>query len=446
MLLQSSSRAPLEDTHRRGGPLSLCRAPSLHPNGDARGKRRTIHLRGEQIEPVLGIDGGAGRTIIRAMAAVAPLYELPPLTALSLVRDDAADTLTRAEALVAENRHDEAVVALEELWDNVRSDHALALRHRLALSWSHMYRGELGEACRLLEHAAGLAQSPKFDAADRAEVLYRQGAVECQRSNVAEAVNLLTRALDMNERAPRPRARVASGALEWRSRCYQVRRDWDAAARDAEQSLEHATRAADDELQARALFQASIVAERRGDWLIARLNAEQALEIFRRGRNTLATARILNNLGGIHFLLGDAEAAESHLLAAIEAADAAGSEADLAQAVSSLAQVYLRTGRPADARVRAERAAELLANRVDFLDELGNAQLVVSRALMAEGETDRAAEWVAAAERSFDAFGSASLRANALIARGDLVRMCGDSDAAADLYRRAAESLQDAHF
>jgi tetratricopeptide (TPR) repeat protein len=419
---------------------------ALHPNGDASGKRRTIHLTGERIQSQLGIDGEADSMIIRAMAAVAPLYDLPPVTTLTLVRDDCADGLTRAEALVADNRHDEAVGALEELWDNVRSDHSLALRQRLALSWSRMYRGELDEAHALLEHAAGLAQSPKFDAADRAEVLYRQGAVECQRSNIAEAINLLTRALDANDRAPRPRARVAAGALEWRSRCYQVRRDWDAAGRDAERSLDYATCTADDDLQARALFQASLVAERRGDWLVARVNAEQALELFRRRGNVLATARVLNNLGGIDFLLGDAEAAESHLLAAIETADAAGSEADLAQAVNSLAQVYLRTGRPADARVRAERAAEMLATRTDYLDELGNAQLVVARALMAEGDTGSAATWIAAAEQAFDAFGSASLRANALIARGDLVRMCGDSDAAADLFRRAAESLQDAHF
>jgi tetratricopeptide (TPR) repeat protein len=426
--------------------VSLCRASVLHASGDACGKRRSIHRRGEQIESLLAIDGCLLVTIIRTMAAAATLYELPPVTTLSLVRDDSTDALACAEALSVDNRHDEAVVALEELWDSVRSDHALVLRQRLALSWSRMYRGELDEAHDLLQHAAGLVQSPRFDAADRAEVLYRQGAVECQRSNIAEAINLLTRALDTNERAPRPRARVAAGSLEWRSRCYQVHRDWGAAGRDAERSLDHATDAGDEDMQARALFQASIVAERRGAWLVARVNAEQALGIFLRRGNMLAAARILNNLGGIDFLLGDTEAAESHLLAAIETADAAGSEPDLAQAVSSLAQVFLRTGRPGDARVRAERAAELLSSRADYLDELGNAQLVVARALMAEGDTCSAEGWIEAAERSFDAFGSTSLRAGALIARGDLVRMCGDSDAAADYFRRAAESLQDVHF
>jgi hypothetical protein len=47
------------------------------------------------------------------MAAVAPLRELPPVTTLSLVRDDVAEQLAGAEALVEANRHDEAVARLE---------------------------------------------------------------------------------------------------------------------------------------------------------------------------------------------------------------------------------------------------------------------------------------------------------------------------------------------
>jgi tetratricopeptide (TPR) repeat protein len=224
------------------------------------------------------------------------------------------------------------------------------------------------------------------------------------------------------------------------------RRDWDPASRDVERALELAARAGDERTEAQALFQASIIAERRGELLVARLNAEQALALVRRHDNSLWISRVLNNLGGIAFLLGDEHAAEQHLLGAIDAADDAGSDAALAQAVSSLAQVYLRTNRPAEARVRALRAIELLEGRPDFLDELGNAQLVVARSLMAERDTDAAAGWIDAAERSFDAFGSTSHRAAALVARGDLVRSLGDSDTAADLYRRAAESLQDVHF
>jgi tetratricopeptide (TPR) repeat protein len=384
--------------------------------------------------------------MLYAMAAVAPLLSLPPVTTLTLVRDDVAEALAHAEALVAANRHREAVVELEELWLNVRSDQALSLRQRLALSWSEMTLGNLEHAAALLEQADGIVRAPRFDAADRADVLFRRGCVDFQRGNVAEAINELTSAIELNAESSVSRPLVTANAHEWRSRCYQFRRDWVAAGNDAERAFEIALRISDEPAQARALFQASLVAERKRDWLVARMNAEQALELFRNQGNTLAVARILNNLGGIDFLLGDTESAETNLLAAIETADAAGSEADLAQAVSSLAQVYLRTNRPAEARVRAERAAEILAGRTDFLDELVSAQLVVARALAAEGDMNGAEAWLDRADRAVDALGSTSHRAAALIARGDLVRSLGDPDSAADYFRRAAESLQDLHF
>ena len=380
------------------------------------------------------------------MAAAASYVELPPVTTLTLVRDDLADVLASAEQLVAKNCHDEAVEQLEELWPALRADVTLALRQRLALAWSEMYRGELDRAAELLDHAGAIVNSPRFDAADRAEILYRRGCVAFKRAEIADATSLFTRALDLNEQAPQPCPVLSANVYEWRSRCHQFRRDWDAAARDAERSLELAMSADDEPAQAHALFQASLVAERRKEWLVARFYAERALELYRKHGEVLATARILNNLGGIDFLLGDPEQAEQHLLAAAETAAEAGSDPDLAQAVNSLAHVLLRSGRPLEARVRAERAVELLQDRIDFRDELGNAQLVVARSLAAEGDHDLAAEWIDAAEQTFEELGSTSHLALAWLARGDVARETGDVDTAADLYRRAADSLQDVHF
>jgi tetratricopeptide (TPR) repeat protein len=380
------------------------------------------------------------------MAAAASFRELPPVTTLALVRDDVADALGVAEELVAQHRHDEAVERLEDLWNELRGNAPLALRQRLALSWSEMYRGKLEHAAELLEHAGVIAQSPRFDAADRAEILYRRGCVALKCAAIAHATSLFTRALDLNEHAPRPSILLAANVYQWRSRCYQFRRDWDPAARDAERSLELATRAGDEPSQAHALFQASCIAERRKDWLVARFYAERALELYRKHGETLATARILNNLGGIDFLLGDVAAAEQNLIAAAETAAQTGSDPDLAQAVNSLAHVYLKTGRPIEARVRAQRAVELLVGRVDFRAELGNAQLVVARSLAAEGDHTLAVEWIDAAEHTFEGLGSTSHLASAWLARGDVARETGDLDAAADLYRLAADSLQDVHL
>ena len=380
------------------------------------------------------------------MAAVAPLLSLPPVTTLTLVRDDVAEALAHAEALVAANKHGEAVAELEELWLNVRSDQALALRQRLALSWSEMTLGNLEHAAGLLEQADGIVRAPRFDASDRADVLFRRGCVDFQRGNVAEAINELTSAIDLNSQSSAPRPLVAANAHEWRSRCYQFRRDWDAAGNDAERALDIALRIADEPAQARALFQASLVAERKRDWLVARVNAEQALELFRKQGNTLAVARILNNLGGIDFLLGDVEAAEEALLGAIDSASEAASDVDLAQAVNSLARVLLDSGRPAEARARALRAIELLEHRTDFLDELGNAELLVARSLEADGEPAEATAWLERAADTCTRLGSSSHLALVLVAQGDLARSSNDADAAADLYRGATELLQDLHF
>jgi hypothetical protein len=125
------------------------------------------------------------------MAAAASYFELPPVTALTLVRDTLADELAAAEQLVAENRHDEAVEQLENLWSELRTDCVLALRNRLALSWSEMYRGELEHAAELLGHAETIVQSPRFDAGDRAEVLYRRGCVAFKSAKIADATSLV---------------------------------------------------------------------------------------------------------------------------------------------------------------------------------------------------------------------------------------------------------------
>jgi tetratricopeptide (TPR) repeat protein len=387
------------------------------------------------------------RRMLSAMAAAASIPELPPVTTLRLVRrDEIGEAFADAESLLARQRYVDAAAELHALWDDARHDPVLALRQRLALAWCELYLGELDAAADLLEHAETIARSPRFDAADRAEVLFRQGCVTFNQGEVAEAAALFTRALETNQRSPEPRLGLSSRAHEWRTRCHVCRRDWDAAARDVERAIELAVAAGDDEARANALFQASIVAERRRNWLLAHCHAEEALELYRELGNRLCIARVLNNLGGIDFLLGRIENAEQTLLEAIDAAFDAESEADFAQAVNSLAQVYLRSGRPAEARARALRSIQLLENRTDFRDELGNAQLVVAGSYRADGDPALAAEWLECAEATFASLGSTSHLAAVWVEQGDLARAAGDVDHAADCYRRAAEALQDVHF
>jgi tetratricopeptide (TPR) repeat protein len=390
--------------------------------------------------------------MLQPMSAAPHLFDesppvSPPATPLTVIEGgDLERRLTEAETLTRCNDHVLALEQLELLLPEVRHDAALALRHRLATAWAEMYCGRLDVATDLLTQANSIVQSHEFDAADRAEVLYRTGCVALKRPDVAEAMLLFARALETNARSARPSTLLAADIRAWRSHCYQLRRDWDAAARDAEASLELATQAGCERSRAHAMFQASLVAERQRQWLLARFHAEQALEIYRRHGDTLLTARSLNNLGGIDFLLGDIAGAERALEEAASTAAAAGSQVDVAQATSSLAQVLLRTDRPGEARERAHAALALLAGRIDFLEESGNAQLVVAKSHAAELETASASEWLDHAERTFTQLGTTSHLAAVWIARGDLARDTGDCDAAADLYRRAAESLQDFHF
>ena len=64
---------------------------------------------------------------------------------------------------------------------------------------------------------------------------------------------------------------------------------------------------------AEGYFQASIVAEREGHWVLARTYAEQAKSLYEELAQHRNVGRVLNNIGGLNFLLGKAEEAVPHL-------------------------------------------------------------------------------------------------------------------------------------
>ena len=114
--------------------------------------------------------------------------------------------------------------------------------------------------------------------------------------------------------------------------------------------------------------------------------------------------------------------------------------------MNSLAQVHLRTGDVERAEEQARHALQLLDGRVDYLDEIGNAQLVLGRSLLEQDRLDEAETAFGAAEEAFDQLSSGSHRAAAWVAQGDLATKRGDHAFAARLYRTAAEALQDVRF
>jgi hypothetical protein len=71
---------------------------------------------------------------------------------------------------------------------------------------------------------------------------------------------------------------------------------------------------------------------------------------------------------------------------------------------------------------------------------------VLGRTLAERGVFGEAALTFDAAEATFERLWSVSHKAAVWVAKGDLARLQGDCDAAADLYRASAELLQDFHF
>jgi tetratricopeptide (TPR) repeat protein len=361
-------------------------------------------------------------------------------------RVDAA--LARAEALMEARRNPEAIEEFDQIRSAVKATGLPELEVR-ALSGeatARMREGQVREAMALLNTARHLAEGPEFSSMERADILFRLGMARYKLSSIQTALNLFDEALKLAEASDFPSDHLRSNILAWRSRCYRRRRDLEAAREDVERALELAESLNDRRTTADILFQASIVADRDGHWILARSYAERARAIYEELSDRQNLGRLMNNLGNINFLLGHPDEAVAFLKDAFRLSLEVGSDADAARTINSLAQVHLRTGDAVRAEEQATQALELLGDRVDFLDEIGNAQLVLGRALLDQGRLDDADAAFTASANAFDQLSSSSHRASVWVAQGDLATERGDHTAAARLYRQAAEALQDVRF
>ena len=361
-------------------------------------------------------------------------------------RVDAA--LARADALLEARRNDEALQEFENVRAAVLATGLAELEAR-ALSGEatvRMRRGEVREAIELLERARALSESSAFSDIERADVLFRLGVARYKLNSIQTALGLFDEALKLAERSEIPSDHLRSNVLAWRSRCYRRRRDLEAAREDVERALELAESLNDKRTSADIYFQASIIADREGHWVLARSYAERAKAAYEEVADRTNLGRLMNNLGGINFLLGHPEEAIAFLKDAVRIALEVGNDAEAAHAVNGIAQVHLRTGDVARAEEQARYALELLGDRVDEVSEIGNAQLVLGRALLEQDRLDEAEEAFRAGERAYDQLSSASHRASAWVAQGDLAAKRGDDRVAARLYRQAADALQDVRF
>ena len=92
------------------------------------------------------------------------------------------------------------------------------------------------------------------------------------------------------------------------------------------------------------------------------------------------------------------------------------------------------------------RAIELLSGRLEYREEEGNARIVIGRAALDLGRIDEAETSFKAAMECFVAVETVSHLAGAWVALGDVAARRGDEGKAAELYRQAAEALQDVRW
>jgi tetratricopeptide (TPR) repeat protein len=363
-------------------------------------------------------------------------------------RAKAETILARADALSGEHRYTEALGEYARALPAVLGTGAVELRVR-ALNGEAMAHAQLGDvraALAMLAESRSLVEGESFSDVDRADVLYRLGVCRYKLSSIATAVALFNEALSLAERSGLPCDELKLNVFDWRSRCYRRQRDYEAAREDVERALELGESLRDARALAPVYFQASLLAERDGHWVLARSYAEKAKAQYEEVADRGNVGRLLNNMGAMDFMLGNPDHAIERFKQAYAIALEVDRNEDAAGAVSSLAQVHLRTGDPKRAEEQALLALEIMGDREDMLDQIGNARLVLGRALLEQDRLDEAESALAQAEDSFAQLSSASHRAAAWIAQGDLAAQRSDEKSAAALYRRAAEALQDFRF
>lgn len=356
--------------------------------------------------------------------------------------------LARAEALSEQHKYAEAAPEFASVRASAAAAGAkeIELRSLAGEGWARMQEGELKEATALLQEGRSLSEDPRFSDIERADLIFRLGACRYQLSSISTAVGLFDAALELADKSDLPGDVLRAQILRWRSRCYRRQRDWQAAREDIERALELVEGLKDKRAAAQVYFQASLVAEREGHWVLARSYAERSKAYFEELADRENVGRLLNNLGGLTYLLGRPDDAVAYLKDSLRVLLEEGIDEEAAHVICSLAEVYLGTGRPAEAEKQARRALELLGERIDFLSEIGTAQLTLGRALLEQDRLDEAQELLRAADSSFEQLSSASHRAAAWVALGDVAARRGDDREAAHLYRRAAETLQDFRF
>ena len=297
-----------------------------------------------------------------------------------------------------------------------------------------------------LGSAVSAAAGVEDVAADHADALYRLGVVRFKMGSHATAVALLDEALRLAGTADRTSDALRVRILNTRAKIRRRQKDFTAAAEDVQQALELARALDDDRVLAETYLDASLVAERRNEYTRAREYAERSKALYERVSDHEYVGKLLNNLGQLHAITGRPDEAVPLLRESFRIAVEQDNRIDAAFAASSLASARLHSGDPEGAIESGNRAIELLGDRAEYRQEEGNARLVMGKAHLRLDRIDEAERDFEAAAGCFTAVESISHMAGSWVALGDVAARRGDPERAAELYRRAADALQDVRW
>jgi tetratricopeptide (TPR) repeat protein len=353
-------------------------------------------------------------------------------------------SLADGHRLLDEHRYGEALELFEPLRRSLpagapRSVHRDAVRGE---TWALIRLGRVTAAAEVLREASLSAGEGDEARDEQAEIAYLTAVCCYTISEIASAQVEFARALRLLDEAGEPNDRLRLDIHQWRSRCYRRQRDWEAAREDIDFALELCLAIGDKRRSAEVNLQASLGAERQGRWVLARRYAEEARDEFRAVGDTVTVARVLNNLAGLNHSLGNNEVAVAQLREALAVFVDVGLEAEAGYVLGSLAEIHREHGDLDEAQQAARQALELLEGRLDHVQEIGTAQLVIARAHLEQGELAEAEETLAAVDESYGRTESISHLARSWMTRGELeLRRHNDAEAAR-LYREAATALQ----
>ncbi len=364
------------------------------------------------------------------------------LSSADLERVD--EELASGNHLLDEHRYAEALEVFRSLLDSLApgTPRAAARRAIGGETWALIRLGRLGEAADLLGEARTAAQGPEGSELEQAEVTYLTAVCCTMLSQMTAAQLEFGRALELLDAAAEQDDRLRLDIHQWRSRCHRRQRDLDAAREDIDRALELSDGIDDVRRRAEVHLQASLVAERLGRWALARRYAETSRDLYAEIGDVVTRGRVINNIAGINHELGDDGTAIAQLREAFGIFVDANLEAEAGYVLSSLAEIHREQGDLEEAEAVARRALELLEGRIDHVQEIGTARLVLARAHLEQGDLEGAERLLADVDESYASADSVGHQARSWMTRGELELRRKNEAEAARLYREAAVALQ----